>query len=261
MKGLLTSFFLVLGTAFAQSNPSTPLNASQFRELAHRCVPDAPLPTLRLIVGAESGFHAEALALHVTTVASDGSLELERQPRSLDEALRWSRWLTTEGIDVGVGLMGIRIQDLQEMLLPLERAFEPCMNLRIGWVLFQKKYHAAATVLGNGQAAVQAALLAYEGNPTSRRPGSLIQSILEAAEGDSPAGADPAGESNEPEATQLVRRTQPYAVASELYLGGQAAADSDEALKRGPKSSTTKLEWDMAHARTPWTALKEALQP
>lgn len=149
-------------------SPDTPaLSDSAFQALAQRCAPTAPLPTLRSIVSVESGFHPFALSLNYPETAGvrlglgEGSVTLTRQPRNLDEALRWTRWFLTQGQTVSVGLMQLNIEHLAAFRTSLEHAFDACTNLRLGWTIFHDKYAQASAVMGRGQLALHAALSAY----------------------------------------------------------------------------------------------------
>ncbi len=221
-----------------------PMSASAFRDLAQRCASDAPLATLRSIAEVESGFNPLALNLNYSEAAArnlgiaEGAVVLARQPSTLREALNWSRWFVTHGMTVSVGLMQVNVRDLPNVEVSFEQLFEPCLNLRIGWTIFQRKYVAAAALLGRGQRAMHAALSAYNGGDLSARlePGVVFD---HSAEPDTEADIVP------PPAVM------PVAPSSVEEPKGSARLTT-ETSPPNPRTIDSRLSWDLRRANALW---------
>jgi type IV secretion system protein VirB1 len=172
--GLVLATGLVL--CVAQSAPSDKANkrldAKEFKALAHRCAPDIPLVTLRAIARAESAFRPYALSLNYPKRTArehglnDGEMLLSRQPRTLQEARAWSHYLLDRGHSVSIGLLQINSEHARELGLTPYQLFDPCTNINAGARLLTAYYRQAASVLGEGQDALQYALSGYNsGSP------------------------------------------------------------------------------------------------
>jgi type IV secretion system protein VirB1 len=86
---------------------------------------------------------------------------LARQPRTLDEARAWTRYLVNRGKTVSIGLLQINSEHAADFGLTWDQLFDPCTNMRIGAHLLTAYYRQAAAVLGDGQQALQFALSGY----------------------------------------------------------------------------------------------------
>jgi hypothetical protein len=224
------------------------LTDPQFRELAQRCVPDADLPTLRSIVKLTSGFEVNSVRLSNDDSRSSGHVELERQPVSRQEAIRWSRWMAAEGIPVTLGLAGLSLANLQEVGVPLDRAFEPCVNLRIGWRLFERKYNTASVVLGKGPAAEKAALRDYLRTTPKR-----IDDVNEQEETvDQTDPVEPAP----PAAVNTVMAPPLAPVINGTGLESSNSSTTNEAMA----VMATKVRWNTERAQEPWIAGQPAMR-
>ena len=164
-----------------------PLSQSEFRDLAKQCLPDAPLSTLRAIARVESAYNPLAISINYPDRTSavlaldEGSVELTRQPATVREAIQWTKWFYARGLSVSIGLMQINTEHLPALGLSLEQAFDPCVNLRVGWTILNDKYRAAAAVLGKGQLALHAAISAYNsGSPTKGFNNGYVEKVLAA---------------------------------------------------------------------------------
>jgi len=169
---LITCLLLCLcTTAMTQTSrkeiPNAPLGPSEFRALAQRCAPDVPVITLRAIARAESAFRPYALSLNYPkrTAAEQGlhggGMFLARQPRTLDEARAWTRYLVNRGKTVSIGLLQINSEHAADFGLTPDQLFDPCTNMRVGARLLTAYYRQAAAVLGDGQQALEFALSGY----------------------------------------------------------------------------------------------------
>jgi type IV secretion system protein VirB1 len=257
-----------------------PLGASAFHELAQRCVPDAPLPTLRSIAEIESGFNPLALSLNYPETAGrnlgigEGAVVLARQPATIQEAMNWSRWFIAHGMTVSVGLMQVNIQHLPDVPVSLEQLFEPCLNLRIGWTIFQRKYVAASALLGRGQLAMHAALSAYNsGDLSTGFANGYVGSVLKAAGRFEPEAvigppmeaepADAAPFSHAVAQPDPVPPTQAVPPPPGQAQGSQvtAKANTEAPPPPTPRTVQSKLLWDMKRASTLWLPLNSTERP
>jgi type IV secretion system protein VirB1 len=166
--------------------PNAPLAPSEFRALAQRCAGDVPVITLRAIARAESAFRPYALSLNYPKrTASEqglhgGGMFLARQPRSLDEARAWTRYLVNQGKTVSIGLLQINSEHAADFGLTWDQLFDPCTNMRIGAHLLTAYYRQAAAVLGDGQQALQFALSGYNsGFPLVGFTNGYVDSVVQ----------------------------------------------------------------------------------
>jgi len=95
-----------------------------FAAMAELCAPDIHVQTMRSIAAVESSFNPFAIGV----VGG----QLQRQPRSLAEAVATANMLETEGLDYSVGLIQINRKNFARYGLTLRTAFDICNNLRTG---------------------------------------------------------------------------------------------------------------------------------
>lgn len=244
------------GDIAAQSaNPA--LSTTAFAELAARCVPGAPLATLRSVTSVQSGFHPFTVNINYPEAAGtqlgigEGSVTLTRQPVNLEEAVRWSRWFLANGQTVSVGLMQLNIEHLAAFKISLEKAFDPCTNLKVGWTIFGDKYAQASAILGKGQLAMHAALSAYNsGSLVGGFRNGYVDAILR-------------------DQYREVEVVEPLPPESTAETGGNVdtqnpdKAPETSSVEPAPKPTTnprtteTKVLWDVTRARSPWVAAKK----
>lgn len=162
------------------------LTPSEFDALANRCLPGIPVTTLRAIARVESAFYPLALSINYP---QQHSLALARQPANLYEALAWTKWLQARGLTVSIGLMQINSEHLATLRLTTEQAFDPCLNLQAGWLLFSSHYDRAAKTLGPGtQPTLEAALSSYNsGSLTTGLANGYVEKVIAATRADQPA--------------------------------------------------------------------------
>jgi type IV secretion system protein VirB1 len=163
---MLTALVLI-SSCVAAEPAGRPLTAAEFAALAKSCAADAPESTLRAIAKVESAFNPLAISINYPDKVperlglDEGVVGLARQPKTVDEAIRWTKWLYSRGLTVSIGLMQVNAEHLAGLGLSLEQAFDPCANLRAGWTILNTKYRTAAAVLGKGQLALHAAISSY----------------------------------------------------------------------------------------------------
>lgn len=231
------------------------LGAQAFAELAGRCAPAAPLPTIRSIVATESAFNPFALSINYPEAAGlqlgigDGTVTLARQPRNAEEAIRWARWFLSNQQTVSVGLMQLNVEHLAALKISLEQSFDPCTNLKYGWLIFSDKYAQASAVLGKGQLALHAALSAYNsGSLVGGFRNGYVDSILRNQMQERITVIEPPhGESSEP---------PPPADNTKQKSDKMLQTDQPPAIEPmpNPRTTQTKVGWDMIRATAPWVA-------
>lgn len=254
-------------TAYGQPapRPATALSAAAFAELATACAPGAPLATLRSIASVESAFNPIALSINYPEAAGQqlglvqGRVELSRQPTNLKEALGWARWFIANGQTVSVGLMQLNIEHLAGYKVTLERAFDPCENLRLGWIIFNNKYQAASAVLGKGQLAMHAALSAYNsGGLIGGFSNGYVAAVLAAAAHEEIEVVDPPDIEVPPKEQFHERPSVPTSTPDSskqkwARMLPLEDASGEVVLKPpNPRTTETKVSWDMKRATTPW---------
>jgi type IV secretion system protein VirB1 len=187
-KIIFAMLFTVAGTiSFAQAppaNPNTKISLRSFRSLAQSCAANVPLSTLEAIARTESALHPYALSInrpHNLAHAhgrNRGTITLERQPASREEALAWTKWLLAQGITVSIGLLQVNSEHAAHLHLSPEQLFDPCTNVRAGAALLSATYAATARVQGEGFAALDTALSYYNsGSRTAGLTNGYVQQV------------------------------------------------------------------------------------
>lgn len=87
------------------------------------CAPQVPTPISYAIVNTESNFNPYAIGVNK-------GKGLVRQPRSYQEAVQTAYCLRSEGKNFDVGLAQINITNFGWLGLSIEKAFNPCENLK-----------------------------------------------------------------------------------------------------------------------------------
>ena len=112
----------------------------------------API-TLQAVIEVESG--GNPLAIHVNGI--------EAQPVAFDVmgAVQLAESYIGRGYSVDLGLMQVNSRNLRALGISLFEAFHPCTNISAGATILSADYANASHLRGPGQAALQAALSAY----------------------------------------------------------------------------------------------------
>ncbi len=112
-----------------------------------------PAMTFRVI---EVESHGQVTAIHDNTAHST------QVPHSLPEAVRLASDLIRQGHRIDVGLMQINVDVwLKRSEFPIEEAFDPCTNIRIGSTILQGDYARALNAYKTPKLALWHALSAY----------------------------------------------------------------------------------------------------
>jgi len=121
--------------------------------LAQQCAPDVHVDTIQRIVHVESSYNPYAIGVV--------GAHLERQPRTLGEAISTARWLEANGYNFSVGLAQVNKSNFSKYGLTLEKAFQACPNLRAGGEIIKECFGRAKARYGDEQAALRAAFSCY----------------------------------------------------------------------------------------------------
>jgi type IV secretion system protein VirB1 len=149
-------------------------------QLIVACAPQVASVTMMAIVRVESG--GNPLAMNV-----NGKNRLLRQPRSRQQAIDWSEWLIGRGYSVDMGLAQVNSANLRRLNLSVADLFDPCANLAAGARILSANYADASRRFGSEQAALQAALSAYNtGNHRKGFSNGYVAKVTAAAHGRRP---------------------------------------------------------------------------
>src|ERR1700732_2332772 len=131
---IFATLLAVAGTASCAqtglANPNTKISAISFRTLAQSCAANVPVSTLEAIARTESALYPYALSINRPHQFARrqgwnrGTITLERQPASLEEAIEWTKWLLAQGITVSIGLLQVNSENSQALHLSVEQLFE-----------------------------------------------------------------------------------------------------------------------------------------
>lgn len=196
-----------------------------------------PAEVMRHVVRVESSFNRYAIGV----VGG----RLERQPRTLDEAVSTARMLEREGYNFSLGLAQVNRYNLASQGLDsYERAFDVCPNLQAGARILADCHRRA------GQDWGKALSCYYSGNFVTGFRHGYVQKVFDAwgaavARQDAPPvglverRARTQGAAAEPGRSLLSRRAQVAMVASEAGVpagSGVAAPGPSSSLTPGPAS-------------------------
>lgn len=118
------------------------------------CAPNVAPITLQAVIQVESG--GNPLAINVNGIRV-------QPPRARDarDAARMVEAYIARGYSVDIGLMQVNSRNLVALGTTVERMLEPCANIHAAATILTADYAEAARARGEGQAALQAALSAY----------------------------------------------------------------------------------------------------
>ncbi|WCF29602.1 lytic transglycosylase domain-containing protein [Xylella fastidiosa] len=125
-----------------------------FLALSQECAPWVATQTMAAIVKTESGFNPLLISVN-------GGAKLVRQPENKAEAVSTARWLIEKGYNIDLGLGQVNSSNLVKVGLSVEDAFEPCKNLAAAATILQGNFQVAKGKVHDDQAALHAALSAY----------------------------------------------------------------------------------------------------
>ncbi len=156
------------------------MDYQEFKHLNENCAPNVAIETMSAIVEQESGFNPYAIGVN-------GKYRLEKQPQSKDEALKTVYWLIRKKqTNLDIGLSQINTANLKKFNLSIEKAFDPCINIKTGAMILTDNYQRAMASGMEGQEALQAAISEYNtGNWEEGFKNGYVQHVLNNLEADS----------------------------------------------------------------------------
>lgn len=125
-----------------------------FNALVTECAPWVAPQTMAAIVRTESQFKPFAININ-------GKAKLERQPATKEEAVITAKWLIENRYNIDLGLGQVNSVNLAKTNLSVEDAFDPCKNLAAAATILKWNYESASKKIPDEQAALQAAISAY----------------------------------------------------------------------------------------------------
>lgn len=157
-----------------------------FYAISQECAPWVAPPTMAAIVKTESAFRPLAIGVN-------GGAKLVRQPENKEEAVVTAKWLIAAGYSIDIGLGQVNSANLEKVGLSVEDAFEPCKNVAAAGTILHRNYTAAKGKIQDEQAALQAALSAYNTGSFSKGfANGYVQRVVNNAVAVAPAGSVPA---------------------------------------------------------------------
>jgi type IV secretion system protein VirB1 len=167
-----------------KGNPNAKMSVTSFQALAQSCAASVPESTLEAIARTESALYPYALSINRPHQLarrqgwSRGTISLERQPASREEAIAWTKWLLTQGITVSIGLLQVNSEHALLLNLAPEDLFDPCTNLRLGAAVLSVTYTDTARIQGEGFSALDSALSYYNtGSPTAGLTNGYVHQV------------------------------------------------------------------------------------
>jgi len=138
------------------------------------CSPFVSSNTMMAVIQHESRGNPWAIGVN-------GSQRFKKTNNYL-EAVIESKRLIASGANIDMGLMQINSKTMVNLGLSVEQTFDPCTNVYAGGVVLTRNYVAATKSFGNHQAALQAALSAYNtGNFKKGFQNGYVSSVLKHA--------------------------------------------------------------------------------
>jgi type IV secretion system protein VirB1 len=171
LRFAIATVFIIAGTtSLAQTptaNSNTKIPVTSFQALAQSCAANVPVSTLEAIARTESALYPYALSINRPHQLARrqgwrrGTITLERQPATREEAVAWTKWLLARGVTVSIGLLQVNSEHANALHVNVDQLFETCTNLWAGAALLAKTYSATARVQGEGLPALDSALSYY----------------------------------------------------------------------------------------------------
>ncbi len=143
-----------------------------FHDLSLACAPWVAPQTMAAIVKTESQFNPLAININ-------GGKRLERQPANKEEAIITARWLIANHYNIDLGLGQVNSVNLAKTKLSIADAFDPCKNLAAAATILKWNYEAASKKIPGEQAALHAAISAYNtGSFVRGHRNGYVQKVL-----------------------------------------------------------------------------------
>ncbi|MHC8347759.1 lytic transglycosylase domain-containing protein [Pseudomonas sp. RT6P73] len=117
------------------------------------CAPFVSNNTMLAVIHQESGGNPWAIGVN-------GDHKFQKAG-NYSEAILEAKRLIAKGANIDMGLMQINSKTMVNLGLTVEQVFDPCTNAYAGGVVLTRNYVRAAKIHQSDQAALQAALSAY----------------------------------------------------------------------------------------------------
>lgn len=144
-----------------------------FLALSQECAPWVAPQTMAAIVKTESAFKP-------LTIGVNGGARLVRQPADKAEAVATANWLIQNGYNIDLGLGQVNSANLLKVGLSVDNAFDPCKNVAAAATILDGNYQAAKSRVKGDQAALHAALSAYNTGSFSKGfSNGYVQKVLD----------------------------------------------------------------------------------
>ena len=170
------------------------------------CALNVAPATLAAVIQVESA--GNPLALHVNGLPGH-----QPDPTTLEDAIDLAERYIRQGYSVDIGLMQVNSRNLAALGYSVAQALDPCTNIEAGARILTADYAAAVQSRGEGQAALQAALSAYNTGDFDRGFGNGYVARYFARSG-VPARPDGVRRAAFPRAA----RPNPYTADTQIYL-------------------------------------------
>ncbi|WP_157896852.1 lytic transglycosylase domain-containing protein [Acidovorax carolinensis] len=138
--------------------------APELAELLARCAPSVHPETMAAVVSAESRGHQYAIADAGPVKlpwSQRKALVRSHYPSTMEEAIRTAETLIANGHTVSLGVAQVNDRNLSRLGVSIKDMFDPCTNVAAGGKILTDAYTRAVKKFGNGPAALNAALSAY----------------------------------------------------------------------------------------------------
>lgn len=143
------------------------------------CAPNVAPSTIQAIIKVESG--GNPLAVNVNKRGGVG-YPIPKKIKSTVEAVSAAKVAISAGHTADLGYMQVNSANLPRLGYTIEDMFDPCKNIKAGAQILSEAYALALPRHGNEQAALRAALSAYNtGNFTRGFVNGYVQKYVPAA--------------------------------------------------------------------------------
>uniref|UniRef100_UPI003FA37F37 lytic transglycosylase domain-containing protein n=1 Tax=Xanthomonas citri TaxID=346 RepID=UPI003FA37F37 len=240
VRNAITMAAALLAVVPVFAGAQTPAKPLAFEKLATECAPDVHPTTLKGVVSTESSWNPYAIGV----VGG----HLDRQPRSLAEAVATARELERQGFNFSMGLGQVNRYNLGKYGESYETVFEPCRNLKAGSAILKDCYQRARAQIPDDQQALRAAFSCYySGNftrgfrPDKAGQPSYVQKVV--AKATAAAQPIPVVPAVKPESSVAVRPAgRPAGPAKPAAAPSQWVIFADEAQLGGQSVAPTHAE-------------------
>jgi type IV secretion system protein VirB1 len=199
-----------------------------FQALAQECAPWVAPQTMAAIVKTESGFRPYAINVN-------GRAQLERQPATKSEATVTAKWLIANGYNIDLGLGQVNSVNLSKTGLSVEDAFDPCKNLAAAATILHWNYQAASRKVQGEQAALHAAISAYNtGSFTRGFSNGYVQKVVMNAANSKGTVAAPPKPSEKPIPLRKAKPQKEDKQAEKAVMVATQTENTPELRSKGP---------------------------